>query len=155
MTRYDQLVNSLGDPLSLFQMPGGQIHGFLDAGVKVGIELPFIGFVGAEFGITLIDKVILDLNGGDNNPPVLAHMAPNDPTTLVLNLGQYEAQRNYQINDTKEVFDVGHHSGSSQKGDESIDVTAYGVTQTFDHVKRVVAFGSNNDEIILFDSSLL
>ncbi len=143
--RFGQLMAAQDNPLNLFMSPAGKIDGFLDAGVRIGIDLPFIGFVGADFGFQVADKVLLDL---DSLAQAQITLATLNNGVLTLNLGQ-------QLNGQPEVFEVGHHLGNSTQGDETVDVTAYGVTQTFEGVSQVVANPSGKDETILFDPNLL
>ena len=61
--RYSQVVAAANNPLLLFNKPAGKIDGFLDAGIRIGVQLPWpIGFVGADFSVQLADKVLLDLD---------------------------------------------------------------------------------------------
>jgi hypothetical protein len=156
--RFSQLDAEIAqNPLDIFQMPAGKLDGHLDVGIRIGVDFGFpIGFVGVDYSTHIADATLLDFTTQSKQSQlVLAHYDPNDPTTLILNLGAFEAARQYQTSDTQESFEVGHHRGNSPKGDETVDVTAYDQTQTFSHVSKVVAQGSNNDETILFDSDLL
>jgi Ca2+-binding RTX toxin-like protein len=155
--RYSQLAAEESNGfLSIWQTPAGKLDAYLEAGIKVGVDFGWpVGFVGVNYSTHLADVTLLDFTTNQQTQPVLAHRDINDPNTLVLNLGKYEAQRQYKTSDTKEVFEVGHHPGNTSKGDETIDLTAYGVTQTFDHIKKVVATGNSNDETIHFDPGVL
>ncbi len=156
--RYTQLVQEFNNgALCLFNI-GGTLDGFLEAGVKIGIDLPFIGFVGVEFSTHIADKTLLNFNfppcGAPPNP-ILAQYGPGLPRDLTLNLGNNEAARNYQTGATTEVFTVTHKpNDNSPKGDETVEVSAFGFTQEYTHVKRIVVSGNNNNEKVFFDPSV-
>ena len=157
--RFTQLVQEFttGGPLCLFNI-SGKLDGFLEAGVKIGIDLPFIGFVGVEFDAHIADKTLLDFNfppcGAPPNP-ILAQYGPGLPRDLTLNLGSNELARNYQTGATTEVFTVTHKpNDNSPKGDETVLVSAFGFTQEYTHVKRILVSGNNNNEKVFFDPSV-
>jgi hypothetical protein len=144
--RFSQLDSEIiQNPLDIFQKPLGKLVGHLDVGVRIGVDFGWpVGFVGVDYSTHVAEATLLDFSS-QSNQIALAHYDPQNPTTLILNLGA----------NPQETFEVGHHPGNSPKGNETVDVTAYDQTQTFTHVSKVVAQAGNNDETILFDSDLL
>src|SRR5205085_8376942 len=66
---------------------------------------------------------------------------------LYLNLGPKASDRVFgDITDGDENFTVAHTGGTA--GDETVQVTAFGITQTYNHVSQLVADGGNGNDSI-------
>jgi Ca2+-binding RTX toxin-like protein len=140
----------------------GELDAALFAEVKIGADLPLLGFVGVKHTFPLKQHTLLDLNHlCIPNPfaqPRDFHLASLDPRTgtLTLNLGADSAARTYvdehgtmrlyEPNAGNEVYTISHVSGSpTDPAGETVQVMAFGFTQQIDHVQRIYAHGGSAD----------
>ncbi len=63
--------------------------------------------------------------------------APSGAQTLTLNVGSYQQQRNIATDGTSDMYEIAQTGGSAT--DATIQVTAFGRTETFTHVSQIVA----------------
>ncbi|MEW6157129.1 MAG: calcium-binding protein, partial [Verrucomicrobiota bacterium] len=69
---------------------------------------------------------------------------------LYLNMGSLGSRRDLANDDTNEHFYIKHVSGSVATGGETVEVSAFGRTQQFSGVRKIIADGgSGNDMIII------
>ncbi|HEX8911120.1 MAG TPA: calcium-binding protein, partial [Humisphaera sp.] len=143
-------VPELGD--YLFNV-GGELSGYLDAYVKIGVDVPFVGFVGYEKDFNIAGGTIFKFNvdaipnpfKGPKGPPKLAAV---EGGVLKLNMGSRAGLRNNEINhaDGDENFYVSPDSDPDHKG--NVLVSAFGYTESFAGVTSIFADGGNGDDTV-------
>jgi hypothetical protein len=163
-------ANELADDISNFPNcifnVSGKIEGSLFIELRVGVDVPFVGFVGYEHDFPLASGTILDFSSHSRcnpstppPPPVLASQ-PDANGQVTLFMGPNASQRQNVPQDSDpdadhidETFEISHLGGSP--GDETIGVTAYGYTQRIDHVKSVYADGGDGNDSVTMDKGVL
>jgi hypothetical protein len=134
----------------------GELSASLFVEVKAGVDLgPPVGFVGYDhkfpFGsATLLDFTSGACNNASSNTPVLAGLDTSINKNgvagqLDLFTGPYAKDRQ-NVDDMSmghETFEVSHIGGTA--GDETVGVTAFGYTQTIEHVSSILADGTGDD----------
>src|SRR5262249_6115193 len=158
-----QIAND-GDPnkLRFRDLNGFDLLGDLRAGIFAELTIGVKPFK-KTFVFPFAETVLIDLNHPCTpNAPVLANDPGPDgkfqsnqsgsPITLRLNMGPNANTRNFHPEIIDEMFTVMHVDGMA--GDETVDVTAFGATQRYYHIKDIFADGgSGNDTVILQRSS--
>lgn len=141
----------------------GKVTADLSASVRVGIKV--LGkFFGVEKTFTLATKTLLDMSSGylvnPLEPPPMK-LATMSGGTLTLMMGSL-ANRTTRgggtefVGNINEVFTVSHISGSpSSAGGETVEVSAFGLSQEYKGVKSIVAYGDSGNDTILVDKSVL
>jgi hypothetical protein len=139
----------------------GQVNAGLEIILKVGVDLPFVGFVGYEKDFTIAQVTLVNFGSGPCGmsatpppPPVLAGFDSNVPGQLDLYTGPYHnlLQNVKDMSNGNEKFVVTDMGGTA--GDETIGVTAFGYTQVIPHVKTILADGQgDNSDIITLGSN--
>ncbi|MBF2026124.1 MAG: DUF4347 domain-containing protein [Oscillatoriales cyanobacterium C42_A2020_001] len=137
-------------PLGIFN-PSGKLEAGLSAYVRVGLDLPFVGFVGWEesFDIARVTLLDFDLDASDLSPsPVLAQFDASlgGSGTLRLNIGRFAGDRlTGDTTDGNETFKVTRSDDGTK-----IFVMAFGHTQEFNasDVQRIYAEGGIGDDVI-------
>jgi Ca2+-binding RTX toxin-like protein len=149
--RFSEIIENASDSLlCLFDISGQLIAG-LSAYIKVGVDLPFVGFVGWSDSYDLGSTVLLDFSYacGDNpnNPdPILAQSEGSG--VLRLNIGAYAADRKHgDIEDNDETFVVEHISTQAD-GSETLRVLAFGFTKEYTGVRKIYAEGGIGNDVI-------
>jgi hypothetical protein len=107
----------------------------------------YSGLFGAIGGEVTIGQTgpLLSFDDHCNRDPVLATNIGGG--VLRLNMGPYAGARvNLSTTDRNESFQVQHVSGIA--GDETVSVTALGVTQQYPHVRRIFADGGHGNHVI-------
>ena len=150
-------AGELGD---CFMDVEGEVGGYLDLGVKIGVDVLVVGFVGVELTFNLAE-ITLPFNTGCTNPfaePPQMQLAdfldPNNPGVLTLNMGS-QARRNarqYKSDVEDETFAVAIDPENASQ------ITVYfgGQKQPFSGVTKIVAFGDTmNDKITVADDVLV
>ena len=138
----------------------GEIGGYLDLGVKIGVKLPVVGFVGVELSFNLAEKTLPFSTGCTNpfaEPPQMQladFLDPNNPGVLTLNMGSQQRRdaRQYKSDVEDETFAL------TLDPDDPLKIAVYfgGQKQSFADVTKIVAFGdSMNDKITIADDVLL
>ncbi|HEV8608216.1 MAG TPA: right-handed parallel beta-helix repeat-containing protein, partial [Tepidisphaeraceae bacterium] len=125
----------------------GKMTAALDAYVKVGVDIPFVGFVGWEETYTIAEATLLDFSygcqGNPNDPdPILATVQGDG--TLRLNMGPYAADRVFgDTTDSDENFVVTHLEPleGDAPGTERVRVEAFGYFQDLAGVTKIYAEG--------------
>ncbi len=136
-------------PLGIFDASGKFTAG-LNAYVKVGVDVPFVGFVGWQdsFDIASVTLLEFDTNPATLSPsPVLAQLDPSlGAGVLRLNMGTFAAQRlTGNIIDGDETFKVTRSADGTQ-----ILVAAFGIVQAFaaNTIQKIYAEGGNGNDVI-------
>jgi Ca2+-binding RTX toxin-like protein len=132
--RYDALQAMLrhdANPLSLF-VAGGSINYSLGAHWDVNFQIfSFSGHIGFQGGTSVSFSVF---NDPLPQTPILATRLPDG--TLRINVGAYAADRLFgNLSAGNDVVTITHDSGPA--GDETVDVTAFGLTQTYSGVSSI------------------
>ncbi len=143
-------VVSTRGPLGIFNT-SGKLEAGLNAYVRVGVDLPLVGFVGWEesFDIARVTLLDFDLDASDLSPsPVLAQFDSSlgGSGTLRLNIGRFASDRlTGNTTDGDETFKVTRSEDSTK-----ILVTAFGHTQEFNasDVQRIYAEGGAGNDVI-------
>ncbi|MCY2928621.1 MAG: calcium-binding protein [Planctomycetota bacterium] len=162
--RLNEIIAGLEEgPLCMFDF-SGSMTAFLDAFVKVGVDVPFVGFVGWQKHFNIASATLLDFNfacgSGATPPPVLANYvdaggtvlgAADSDGILRLNMGPFAPDRlSVDVTDGDEHFDV---APGLNPGD--VLVTAFGYTQTFTGINKIYAEGGHGSDIITLDAGLV
>ena len=146
--RYNEIKADLGQgPLNIFDV-SGELTAGLEAFIKIGFDTP-LGFVGYEDDFDIATTVLLDFRPKPTPMPVLAQFVgdPGDGV-LQLNIGQNAAARGAgDLSNHDETFSVVDAGGTP--GDETVNVTAFGNTDTYQHVKKIVADCGDGDLILI------
>jgi Ca2+-binding RTX toxin-like protein len=149
--RFNELEQLLNNPLTMF-CTSGELTAGLSAYLKVGF---------GRFGYTKrfnSPRVTLLEYGDDcdhnSSLPQPSLATALDNKVLRLNMGAYAADRqNGDINDGDEVFTIGHSSGTANS--EAVSVTAFGVTQPYSDVRKIIANGGQGNDTITLQASVL
>ena len=125
-------------PLCLFDVAGKLTAG-LNAFVKVGVDVPFVGFVGWKKTFNIANATLLDFNYScsmmPQPDPILATNIGSG--VLRLNMGPFAAQRlHVNTTDGDETFVVTPGDSAGK-----VVVQAFGYTQTFSGVSKIYAEG--------------
>jgi Ca2+-binding RTX toxin-like protein len=146
-----------------FARTEGKVTADLSASVRVGISV--LGkFIGVEKTFTLATTTLLDLSSGflvnplEPPPMKLATVSGGTLTLLMGSLGNRITRGGGKefVDIINEVFTVSHVSGSpTSAGGETVEVSAFGLSQDFSGVKRIVAYGDSGDDTILVDKEVL
>jgi hypothetical protein len=152
---------------SLFNA-NGSVDAGLTAFIKVGVTLPIDNFVGWEkdfdiASVKLIDFGTGSVTGNPYNPPAdlaLATPDPNDPTRLLLNLGQraVDLTKNQALAGQKDMSFTVSHVKDNPNGGEILQVSAFGFQQQFGQpqgIKTIVVRGANGNDDITIDQGVL
>jgi hypothetical protein len=136
----------------------GAVTASLTAFARVGVDTKLFGFVGYEKSIDIGSKVLLDLTSGciddplEVKDPALATVATDGTGKLTLNLGTSRGSRNYKKAETQEEFTITHAEpaagDSAGKGEETVYVTAFGITERYKGVKTIFADGGDGNTTI-------
>lgn len=149
--RLNELVDGVlaRGPLGIFNT-SGKLEAGLNAYVRVGLDIPFVGFVGWEDSYDIARVTLLDFDFGaaDLSPnPVLAEIDNSlGAGTLRLNMGAFAANRvTGNTIDGDETFQVTRSEDGTK-----ILVTAFGYTQEFNasQVTRIYAEGGIGNDVI-------
>jgi Ca2+-binding RTX toxin-like protein len=147
--RIEELINNIR-----FSDPPFNPLGIFDVNIKVeafltwAIEVLFVFKASGQIGPSL---PLLDVHIPLPHQPVLATEVGADPDNaslkvLRLNMGAFAGDRlNENVTDGSEEFIV------KQVGANKFDVTAFGVTQTYEGIGRIEALGGQGDDKIKFD----
>ncbi len=149
--RLDELADNFtaNGPLGIFDASGKFTAG-LNAYARVGVDIPFVGFVGWEdsFDIASVTLLDFDTSTGTLSPnPVLAQLDPSlGAGVLRLNMGTFAAQRvTGNLTDGDETFKVTRSTDGTQ-----ILVSAFGIVQAFaaSTIQKIYAEGGNGNDVI-------
>lgn len=149
-------------PFGAFEIEGA-VRAFFRILVEVGVKIGPVEATKTIYRKQWNTKPIVDFStasttkevADDDRSALAASLATRLPDgTLQLNIGPHSVERNDVNNhDGDEDFRVSHVSGAG--GDESLKVTAFGVSHVYDHVVRVYAdAGVGNDQVVLDDDVL-
>ena len=155
--RFSEFKELLSDPRDLFDARGKVTAGIF-AYVSGGIWP-----VEYTKRFDLGEFTLAEFNWGKKTPSGLQLATPSDPrivgTTgnikLTLNVGSRASERKLAglLIDVAEVFDIKHKGGGA--GNESLEVSGFQFTQSFNNVRIIEAnAGNDNDQIILADNIL-
>lgn len=143
-------------PLGIFRT-SGKLEAGLSAYVRVGIDVPFVGFVGWEesFDIARVTLLDFDLDDADLAPsPVLAQFDSSlGAGVLRLNIGQFAAARLVgNTTDEDENFQV-----TLSEDGTKIRVTAFGFTQEFNasEVQKIYGEGGIGNDVINVSENII
>ncbi len=133
------------DPADYFDA-SGQLNAGLDAFVKVGVKLPLIGFVGWQKSFPIAEVQLLDFAAGTKIPkggllPGNASVATQDGSGVVtLSIGDHATDLvGFKAPDNGGAA----YTVAVDPADvTAIDVTAFGFTQVFHNVSKIVADGT-------------
>lgn len=149
--RLDELGKNFAanGPLGIFTASGKLTAG-LNAYIKVGVDLPFVGFVGWQDSFDIATATLLDFDTDTSKlapNPVLAEFDPTlGANVLRLNIGPNAAARLAgNLDDGDETFKVTRSADGSK-----LLVTAFGYTQEFDAstIAKIYAEGGAGDDVI-------
>ncbi|MBL6458522.1 hypothetical protein JMJ55_24600 [Belnapia sp. T6] len=144
----EELINN---PLQIFKIDGA-ITAKVYVWAWVGVSIPLVGKITIfETSFDLISVTLLSFSydyQAAHSTPQLAHV--DEDGVLQLNMGE-NAERQAvggNLYNPDQEFTVKHVGGSA--GDETIEVTANGVTRTYSHVKKITAnLGDGNSHLKL------
>ncbi len=149
----------------------GKLKAGVSVTVKVGYDAPVVGFVGFKHTFDIASVDLFDLRSIDpetvdgqqighlgkngipsGNPPVLAGATgPDGAKVLTLYLGSNVGSRQ-NVSDTTdddpETWEVSHES------DGSLTVKAFGATQNFTGIAKIVAVGAKANQNITIDDAV-
>jgi len=148
--RYDEFSTLIQDPITMFNT-SGQLTAGLSAYIKLGVDL---GPIGPDLSYTKRFNsprlTLLDFNQNSKSatqPPKLT-LATNNNGVLRLNMGpNAPARKIINVVDGAEQFVVGGNSNQ-------VFVSAFGSTQTYKNISKIVANGGQKDDVIELQSSL-
>src|SRR5579883_1848298 len=143
----------------LFDLSGSLTAG-LEAYVKIGFDVPFVGFVtlfSQTFDLAHVTLLDFSTSCSPNPPPPLAHMSTGSgedsgiaPGTLILNTGPFSHDRN--------ATDGNENASVKQISPGVMEVTIAGQTQDFgstaNPVTGIYADGGAGDNVITLDPSV-
>jgi Ca2+-binding RTX toxin-like protein len=114
-----------------------------------GVSWPYPTIVNKSYSFTVGTLTV----GAVQPPPI--YLATRDSTTgvLTLNVGPNAAARNYQPSVIDEVVSVASAGAGSLSG-QKIEVTMFGITQTFDNVASVSADMGDGNDILEIDNGV-
>jgi RTX calcium-binding nonapeptide repeat (4 copies) len=164
--RASELADDISNfPNCIFDV-SGKLEGSLFIELRVGVDVPFVGFVGYEHDFPLASGTILDFtthsqcNPSTPPPPPVLASQPDANGQVTLFMGPNAGQRRNVPQDADpdadhidETYEISHLGGSP--GDETIGVTAYGYTQRIDHVKSVFGDGGDGNDSVTVDKGVL
>jgi len=129
------------NPVAIFDV-SGKIDWFFKAYVKVGTDVPGIGFVGWQKTMNLGGGTLFNFNIGFTRPPIPAQVVNGE---LWVNTGPNAFGRiNGNISDGNEVVSV------TSIGNGGYNVTYNGTTQLYTGIKKIfIDGGAGNDTITL------
>jgi Ca2+-binding RTX toxin-like protein len=143
-------------PLCLFDM-SGTLTAALSAYVRIGVDVPFVGFVGWEDTFEIASATLLDFTFGclpDPSAPDPILATDIGGGVLRLNMGPNAAARAHRdTTDADESFVVKHVGGDA--ANETVTVSAFGYTQTFSGVSKIYAEGGLGNDIIELQAGVL
>ena len=138
----------------------GELDAVFFATLKIGVDIPFVGFVGYQQSFNIGDFKLLDFGSTCNTnaqlqQPVLASV--DSSGTLTLNMGPNASKRLYgNTTDGDESFTVDHVSGSpSSPGGETVAVEAFGFVEDYSGVRAIYAEGGAGNNSITIDPGVL
>jgi Ca2+-binding RTX toxin-like protein len=138
-----------GGPLSLFK-PDGTV----DLGIY-GTGTAGIGPFRTSISKTFFEQTLVDF-GFDDSGNIEPRLATLTNGNLRLNMGRSAGQRGFENTafnqDNNEVFKVEHVSGTA--GNETVKVTAFGVSQVFNGVSKILAEGGEGNDTIDLSSGV-
>ncbi|MCX8497180.1 MAG: hypothetical protein ORN51_13450, partial [Akkermansiaceae bacterium] len=126
--------------------------------ITAGIHLDFFFFsidVSKTFSIGVMAPrpPPVFLAGSTSNNQLQNNSAVDADGVLVLNMGARSANRDLDEANPDESYTIKHVGGSA--GNETVDVTAFGRTQRFKGVAKIVADGGDGDDMILVTDGVL
>ena len=135
--------------LGTFLDVNGKITGHLDVAVKIGVKVPFVGFVGYEDTFNIASGTIFsfDISAIPDpfSPPDNLQLATFDPTTGLLGLAGGDARTNLSPQSLLDGQKVESFNLTADPNDpNSVIVSAYGFSQTFHGVSLIIAEGNND-----------
>ncbi len=143
--RIDEIITFINNPLCLFD-----VSGRLEAFIRVFVTIDFFLF-SATFKQTIVNIVLLELDNITAElcqppPPVLAQPTSDGSTVLRLNSGDFAGARNYAVDEPDEKFVVRQITEGSPA---TVTVTAFGLTQEFPGVTKVVGEGAGGKDTFI------
>ena len=143
--RIDEIITFINNPLCLFD-----VSGKLEAFIRVFVTIDFFLF-SATFKQTIVNIVLLELDNITAElcqppPPVLAQPTSDGSTVLRLNSGDFAGARNYAVDEPDEKFVVRQITEGSPA---TVTVTAFGLTQEFPGVTKVVGEGAGGKDTFI------
>lgn len=141
----------------LFQLNGAlAVEASLRA--EIGVNTPF-GFLGASKEYVFAEHTILDLtrdvaNGDPWRQPANPNLAYKTTSgELVLNVGAHGPARNVHGQAIDEFYRIEQIKGTGN--DASIRVSAFGASEEFEGIRRIVGDAGTGNDRILIDESVL
>jgi hypothetical protein len=160
----------------LFQA-SGDLEAFLQAFIKVGVDVFGVGFVGYEKDFDIAGGKLIDFGTSsctDNpfNPPAVQLATsipdPNIPNALAtgdfivpggvltLNIGPIAGARLYQTNVHDEDYTISHADPlPNDPSGEAAFVTAFGITQRYAGVKQIMGNGGDGNDVITIEPGVV
>ncbi len=137
------------DPKEYFDA-SGEVDAGLNAFVKVGVKLPVVGFVGWQKSFPIANVKLQDFGGGTKIPkggllPDSPSIATRDGSGVVtLSIGDHATDLvGFKAPDNGGA----NYTVAADPGDATaIDVTAFGFTQVFHNVSKIVADGTYSSD---------
>jgi len=129
-------------PLAVFD-----IRGLFEAFLRVYLEID-LAFTSYEKSMEIARVKLYEYDVPFHRPPVLAQVTELDgEEVLLLNMGP-NAEARYQgdLSDGNETFTLTQAGSAASPGD--ITVTAFGYSQTYENVERIVAWGGEGNDTI-------
>ncbi|KAM3113150.1 DUF4347 domain-containing protein, partial [Phormidesmis sp. 146-33] len=142
--------------------PNSTFNGTFDRSGKLTLQAIGSGTAGVDatkpIERTLFDRTVInyDLPAPDGTDWGLATRISSD--VLRLNLGRFASDRQIpgQITDSSEIFKVEHvDADDSISGSETVIVSAFGRTQEFKGIRRIIAEGGAGNDVIELAANVL
>lgn len=134
----EELIARLQNPICLFDVSGA-----LDAFLNFFLEINLF-ITSKKFTFEIIRVRLLDFSSSCSNTPdpVLGTYGGGDGETLNLTVGANAANRDFMEEEENEKYIV------RQTGPDSVDVTAFGFTKSYDDVARIYASAGSGVDVI-------
>jgi Ca2+-binding RTX toxin-like protein len=150
--RIDEVISRIHNPICLFDV-SGQLDAFIRAFVKIGF-----GWFSKTFRITIVKVTLLklkDITAFCFEPPrpVLAHIESN---TLVLHMGAFKSQRNFQDGEDGQPNVINERMTVRQlnAAGTKFSVSGFGFEQEYSNASALSIFadGGDGEDAVLLES---
>jgi Ca2+-binding RTX toxin-like protein len=145
--RIDEIVSFVANPLCIFDV-GGKLTAFLRAFVEIDLFLVSKKFAFTIVNITLLEFENLFEDACEPAEPEPATMVGANDDILRLNMGPFAGSRNFASGETEERFVL------RQLDEDTVSVTAFGITKEYDGVASVFGNGGSDDDVIILETGV-
>lgn len=138
----------------LFEITGGLTAG-LNFEVKIGVDIPLVGFVGVSFSENIGGEIFSFGELACINPfeaPENTALATMDQSGILrLNVGADAHHRNFEGNDIDEKYVI---SADPEDPENSIQISAFGILQTYPRPEMISADAGDGQDYITIRSNV-